>query len=373
MSQKQPDLGRDSEMARLIAERFAREAMSSKEDKSNIKPTKIIKYQREPGHIFLELQEAEQQAAVRAAGINSHMPSSPRDITMWFTVFGYRLVPSLLRIRGFNERDVSLLFREGYLSVGQNPWEVPLIVRFSLSSYLYSDDDKGFKDEGFMSIIDLASASVGLYELFATLSAANRPFGVVLVPPDVQLSRGSVQFTLGGGSLFSTGIALLVACSNHLLLNPVIGFVAGGALVSVGLIELILEWKKKKAETGKTYAELDKVEAEKLKVEVEKLKLEQEIVKLQQEILLIRSDVDAQQSSRMKEIEIKKKELELLDKQREINESSGFAYSSLVPNEVVREEASRLGISEGYANHILNRSLPTFVALKQYWENISIK
>lgn len=70
---------------------------------------------------------------------------------------------------------------------------------------------------------------------------------------------------------------------------------------------------------------------------------------------------------RLKELELEKARLEI---ETETDERRGastgmIAYSDLVPRELVREEAAKLGVTEGYANHVLNRTLPVLGEIRR--------
>ena len=74
--------------------------------------------------------------------------------------------------------------------------------------------------------------------------------------------------------------------------------------------------------------------------------------------------------------EARKGDIESLAKLREMEGRTAHTYqappASFVPRSVVLTEAKHWGLNEGYANHILNRTLPTYVAVKQYCENIEV-
>jgi hypothetical protein len=103
------------------------------------------------------------------------------------------------------------------------------------------------------------------------------------------------------------------------------------------------------SENSKFQSEARKLEAEAHKLDAEASKLEAEARKLELEAKVI-------QDKRFDEA---------------IYQYRSFAHSKLVPREVVLREAERLGLNEGYANHILNRALPKYGLIMQRFHHIT--
>lgn len=216
------------------------------------------------------------------------------------------------------------------------------MIRFRFPSYVASETHAR---RGEVPLDHLAAASAASCELFVALAQANRSLGIELQLPQVRVRRGSVEFAVGGG-LFGSGVGLLVACSGGLVAAPVVGPVAGAALASVGLFELALAWRQKVAETAK------------VREEARQLELQNAPEKIRQE-------------HRMRELEIRKKELEI--EELRLRSTDVPPTSSLVPREVVRQEAERHGFSEEYATHLINHGMPTLLQIKRYEMEISVR
>jgi hypothetical protein len=192
-------------------------------------------------------------------------------------------------------------------------------------------------------------------ELLLSLGQANNIFDPLSEgefagsPPAVSVEAGSVQFTVGGG-LFASGIALLAACSAGMVAAPAAAAASGCTLATAGFIELALNWREKIAQIRKTDAETT-------------------VLRLEHDHITV------QQSQRLRELEIQAKELELemaRARAMETRDADEISSAGLVPRDVVRREAERLGLSEGYANYILNRTLPSYRKLAAYFSEVQV-
>lgn len=307
--------------------------------------------------IFSDLDETIKLEILQVADIVDDRPSILRgeggrgaDRLEWMEPRRNFLLPYILRTTDLSDRQITRLVQDQDLTPGRTEWleEDLSSIRFAFSPQPSYNVPVATSDY-YLPITELASASAIMCEMFVSLAAANRPFGIFINPPDVGVNRGSIEFTVGGG-MFATGMGLLVSCSAGIVTAPVIGPIAGIAVASVGLLELALAWKKQVAETRK-------------------IEEETRILRIQNDVVTVT------QSQKIRELEIKQKELELEKARVQAQEEKGtrFAYSSLVDQETVRLIARHYDLTESYVNHILNRSLPHYLALKQYTVGVSVE
>ena len=204
-------------------------------------------------------------------------------------------------------------------------------------------------------LMQVTACSLFLSQLFIDVCAANQGCGVQMVPPEINLGPGSLQVTVGSG-LFSSALGLLVACSDGLSGVPTSPLPSRVAQESAEVVEWVLGWRRATAETQKTFAEATKTDAERRVVELDiRLKeLELERAKLKQH--LVGDEDEFGRSTRVP---------------RRFLESR--AESGEVPRKTVQQHAERFEMSEPYANHVLNRALPSARLLKQKMAGIEIK
>jgi hypothetical protein len=176
---------------------------------------------------------------------------------------------------------------------------------------------------------------------------ANNAFGITSDAPTVSVQVGSIQYAVGG-SLLASGVGLVVACGTGLVAGP-LGFIGGGLLASAGIIDLAFGWRKAATESTKLRSEAHKLDAEALKLRAEARKLEVEARKL----------------------ELEAKDVQDKSHSEPIHQYRNSAYSKLVPREVVLREAEALGLKEGYANYLLNRSLATYILVLQRFHRVA--
>jgi hypothetical protein len=204
-------------------------------------------------------------------------------------------------------------------------------------------------------LTQMTASSVFLFQLFVDIFVANQACGIEILPPEINLSPGSLQVTVGGG-LFASGLGLLLACAAGLVGAPVVSAMTGVALGNGGVVDLVLGWRKAAAESRKTFAEATKTDAERrlLELDVRLKELELERSKLQ-------SRVVSDQDEFGRPVRIARRCLE------------SRAESGEVRRNIVQQHAERLEMSESYANHVLNRALPTFKLMKQKMAGIEVK
>jgi hypothetical protein len=264
----------------------------------------------------------------------------PRDVREWIGRNRDILVISLTRIIDFSDEAIAYLFRLGVLPISKA--EVGSESALQIKFFAVPDrrEDLDIVSSQTFALSDLTASSALLCEICFEVAATNHSFGLTLDPPLVNLQRGSLQYTVGGG-LLASGVALVIACGAGLVVAP-LGFVGGGVLACTGVVDLALGWRKAVAETRKLRAEAYKLLAEARKLDAEARKL----------------DVEAD-------------ELEHKRFAEDVYHYRSFAYSKLVPRDVVLREAERLGLEEGYANHILNRVLPKYQLMGQHFHRVT--
>ncbi len=290
-----------------------------------------------PGSAQLEI--------LRAAGMPDDRPSVLRgkggsipEGLRWLEQRRKTIAPLLLRHVDPPDGYVAGLVRDGDLQVPVEPHRPQSIL---LSGFLT------FEEEGHASarlpLSSIAASSALLLQAFIDISAANHACGGTVPDPMVRIERGSLQITVGGG-LFASGVALLVACGSVLVGAPVAGIAGGAILATAGVIELAIGSKK-------TIAETRLLDMNALKADAERRKTELEI--------------------KLREIELERAQLE---RDRDRAEQPAIPPgSAAVPRAVVRENSDQLGMSETYANHLLNRALPRYRYLRQRMAGVEVK
>ena len=311
---------------------------------------------------FFRLEEAEKVDVLREAGLLDDRPEELRPPVggSWGTVIEWMaprrssIVPALLRVRDLPYREIGRLIGDGDLSPGQDFRRADIRIRVTPVGERESRRETRERVTR-VSLTDLAAASAMMVDVFMVVGTASESFDseIRVTSPDVEVRSGSVEFNIGGGGLLTSGMALVVACAagvSGLASAPLVVPLGGAGLVALGVIEVALGWKQKIAETRKTDEEA-------------------------RILRLLRDEVVIRQSRRERELNIKLKELELelAREQLRAAEPSRFASSSLVPRELVRNEAERLGLSESYANLLLNKALPTYLPLRRNFEEVKVE
>lgn len=257
----------------------------------------------------------------------------------WIRANASELFPAIFRVTDPTDSDVAILSNEDAFWIREVPANAGADLRLAQRRALIQSES--------LRITDVCIASSVVCELFVNFAAAHRPLGVELDPPATTVESGSVKFGIDGG-LFASGIALLTACAEGLVADPVTGIIGGAGLATAGAINLALSWKQK-------IAEIDRAEQDRWKT-YEETKA---------------TRVDTQ----LKEIEYEMQQLKLEEARRalepESQSQSTAPASALVPRELVQEVAERVGINEAHANHLLNRVLSSLVELEKL-SNMSI-
>lgn len=290
--------------------------------------------------LVMSLSEIETLQLIQALDSSSDIPPFVKgefetsEVTEWISRNQESLVAALTRIVDLTDEAIAYLFRLGVLPISNRDLHtVAIQLRFFVHSDLLEEPRVGGSQD--FALNELAASSAMLSEICSEVAAANHSFGLTIPPPIVTLERGSLQYTIGGG-LLASGVALVMACGSGLVASP-LGLFGGGVLACAGVLDLSVNWVKSIAETRKVKAEAYKLyaEARKLDAEARKLDLEGD-------------------------------ELESKQFDREDYHHRAFAHSKLVPRDVVLREAKRLGLEQGYANHILNRVLPKYRLMSNY-------
>jgi hypothetical protein len=303
------------------------------------------------------LPQDTQLAIVREAFRKEDRPSVLRSKSgylhegeAWVREHRSLLTPVLLRHVDLSDELIAGLISDGDMVVPFKSSPEQTIV-FALSSDITKEQATHLP----FGLIQITACSVFLFQLFIDICAANQPCGVQILPPEINLSPGSVQVTVGGG-LFSSGLGLLVACAAGLNGVPTAPVTTIVALESAEVVEWVLGWRKAAAETQKTFAEVTKTDAERRLVELD---------------------------IKLKELELERAKLKghLVGDQDEFGRSTRVprrclesrAESGEVPRNIVQQHAERFEMSESYANHVLNRALPSARLLKQKMAGIDVK
>jgi hypothetical protein len=204
-------------------------------------------------------------------------------------------------------------------------------------------------------LMQVTACTIFLSQLYIDICAANQPCGLQMVPPEINLSPGSVQVTVAGG-LFSSGLGLLVACAAGLSGVPTAPVTTRVALESAEVVEWVLGWRRAAAETQKTFAEATKTDTERRLVE-----LDIRLKELELERAKVKAHLVGDQDEFGRPTRVSRRCLE------------SQAESGELPRNVVQQHAQRFEMSESYANHVLNRALPSARLLKQKMAGIDVK
>jgi formylglycine-generating enzyme required for sulfatase activity len=275
--------------------------------------------------LFTRLNDVAQREVLKEAHLPDDLLRVPRDSRQYraarsefMAQHRQLLVPLILRIRDWPDPDIELLVRDGDLRIGEPTRVKGITIRMAMNAEDIPFEGGELQSRGIL-LTDLAASSGVLTETFLALSAASRPLGQIVKPPEMVVSKGSAKFSFGGG-LFGAGIGLLIIAGESLIAPPLPMLLGGAALTAVGLIDKWLEWKKKLIEIAKEEAELRKPQAE------------------------------------------------------EKNPDQGsFPHASLVPRKIVQEAAERWGLTEECANHLLNRCVPIVYELLKRIPRTSIE
>lgn len=303
------------------------------------------------------LPQDTQLAIVREALRKEDRPSSLRSKSgylhegeAWVREHRSLLTPVLLRHVDLPDELIAGLISDGDMMVASKSSPEQTIV-FAASS----DAAKEQATHLPFGLMQVAACSVFLSQLFIDICAANQPCGVEMLPPEISLSPGSVQVTVSGGP-FSSGLGLLVACAGGLSGVPIAPVTTRVALESAQVVEWVLGWRRAAAETQKTFAEATKTDTERRLVELDIKLKELELERAKLKAHLVGDEDEFGRSTRVP---------------RRCLESR--AESGEVPRNLVQQHAERFEMPESYANHVLNRALPSARLLKQKMAGIDVK
>lgn len=267
----------------------------------------------------------------------------------WMDQHRRRLAPLILRYVDPPDRFIYALVKEGDMNI---PSDDSMTRSITLAGMLEFERQRDSLAST-IPVLDLAVAAAFVSELFIDLAAANSVCGVWIEPPEVEIRKGSVEFILGEGGLFASGIGLLVACGTGLIGAPVLGVLAGATLATAGLYDLALGWRKQIAEIRKVEVCVEKTEMENHLAE-----LEVKLKELELERARILSHIEPEYDQY--------REVNHLRARRPRDETYNFPPESLeVPRKLVQKNAESMNMTETYANHLLNRCLGKYRLLKQ--------
>jgi len=162
----------------------------------------------------------------------------------WLAKNHMLILTEILRLLDLPNETLTNLASDGLFAVEKLNQRMPgrHTVKFNFSQEL-GEKEVFCKDSPSLdlSLFGVTAASAILNELFFKLAYSSNVFGEKPEQPYVVLNKGSIKFTIGGG-LFGSGVALLVACGSGMV--PVLGGLTGGvSLSTIGLIEIILNWR----------------------------------------------------------------------------------------------------------------------------------
>lgn len=295
-------------------------------------------------NLFYEyLHESDKIDILREAQIYDDRPSILRDEGgkyddghSWLNRHRKSLMGPVLRRFDLPNSILYQLHQEGDFNIGEFFREEDFILR------LYGSHDNNVERHGRPLITEIAVASSIITAIYFDYVVSVDFLGISVPIPQVSIKSGSVNVAMSG-SLFTVGLGLLIACNEGLLNAPVAGELAGSALAAAGMIELVLGWRHKAADTAR-----------------------------------IRMDtLKSQREYEIKDIEIKLKQLELQKAQLEIQTLdkihrhglSSSPTSGFIPREFILGYTTEFGLTEAFANHIINRVLPKFLGLRHMLHN----
>lgn len=205
------------------------------------------------------------------------------------------------------------------------------------------------------------AASAVFFQLYADIQGAARRIESP-PPPSVSVRRGSVQFSFGSGALLLSGISLVVAAAPTLVGSP-FATIGGLALVTFGLVDQAINWRRTLVDTRAAKATLSKTELERKKLELE---IEEKTLELQRLRLGMLSRQEPTSNEKVEE------EIAFARRQLEALEEPDVPASGVVPQALITETARLEGVSVGLANHLVNRALPAFSATRIYFQGIDL-
>jgi hypothetical protein len=164
-----------------------------------------------------------------------------------------------------------------------------------------------------------------------------------------------------------------VIASAPTLVGSPFTMVGGLGLVTLGLVDQAINWRKTLIDSKMSKAVVSKTELER-----KKLELEIEEKKLQLQKIRLGLGLDEEGSF------AKSEPLARADTERINEEIDSARYqlqhladtdappSAVVPHSLITEIAEREGISSGLASHLVNRASPAFCTLRQYFQKIEL-
>ncbi len=194
--------------------------------------------------LMLRISEVDRREIISEAKIRDERPpllrgegGLYRPAEVWLKKNARTLLPNLLRRIDPTDDEIASLVQEHLLQMFEQALiQRDVTVRFSHREMKHDDDQ--------LPLSEVAATSLALTELVVSLLAANRAFGVEPEMPSIQVSAGSEKFSFTGPGSLGAGLGVILACSAGVISAPIVGPVVGGALVVVGAVDVVLNWRK---------------------------------------------------------------------------------------------------------------------------------
>jgi len=274
----------------------------------------------------------------------------------WLKEHGQEILPYVLQVVDPPDSEVKKLVNVGLIKVGADRLRehTKLTIRFSCDSW----------ERNSMRISDVAGTSTALAELYASLIAANEPFGLDLEMPNTSISVGSIDHMVAGIGVLLHGSVLLIEvlpiAALHVAIPP-LTIVAAVMIIGGGTASMIHESRKSKKSKEPATQSKDKIdqrtpdEAQTKANDVPTTTVETP------------SEGRKPQSEASREIELPIRPERDSFMEEQIQTSSGY-----LKMQDIKIIASQLNLGLAYSVHLLNRALPTAVGIQKAMPNVQI-
>jgi len=219
-----------------------------------------------------------------------------------------RILPAVLRRTPVSDDKFAFLVSESRIALGGRLLPDMVTVTLSFSAATYTG----------IPITGLTAASILIWEVTARVASVLNGLSLhqeELRPPGVNVTPGSVSFSLGGSTLLVSGVGFLIACHAQMLPQDAasLTYYGGALLSSVGLVDLAVNWFK-----------------------------------------TIREAIKDDSETQLNRIKVRQAERELGAEERKTVGSP----ATLISPENIAIESRQFGVPEPLAVHLLNRVLP---------------
>lgn len=214
----------------------------------------------------------------------------PSDVLIdWFNKLFYRNDINLLRQVNLTDHEVFILSQRGLLTIDKINNRLPVSIHMISPDEQHEGQYPGtneFSAENTIPLNQFAALSSAVFELSEIIGSTLRPFfptekdeTLGLPRPIVTVKKGStwLNFTGGSARITGTGLILATACGVFgLAAASTAGFLLGGGLISLGIIEKALSFRKSWAETEEIKRRTPSAEfvAQKERLELKRMELE---------------------------------------------------------------------------------------------------